>query len=260
MDGLFQRLAVIILAAGLGKRMKSSRPKVLHELLEKPMVSYVVDTAVRLADRNVYVVVGYQADQVQDAINKDHEVHYVFQKQQLGTGHAVSCALPFLESHIQYIVVLCGDTPLITPSTLTALIQNHLSLNNDITILAARMDCPTGYGRILFNDNQMVTGIVEEPDATDEQRKITIVNTGIYCISREFLADAVGCLTMNNVQNELYFTDIVGIGYRKDKSVGAVIAEDARETIGVNSPEDLRVAELEMNQRLSKKLDFHYSP
>jgi UDP-N-acetylglucosamine diphosphorylase/glucosamine-1-phosphate N-acetyltransferase len=253
-------LAVIVLAAGLGKRMKSDKAKVLHEVLGKPMVHYVLETATRLADGNIYVIVGHQSDIVRASIEKKYDVNYVHQEKQLGTGHAVSCALPYLKPQIQHVVILCGDTPLIKQSTIELLIRTHLDLKNELTVLAVNMDNPKGYGRILLSENQRVTGIVEEADATEHQRNIKIVNTGIYCVDSAFLTDAIGSLTNNNAQQELYLTDIVEIGFRKNKAISAVIGEDAAEMMGVNSQEDLRFAEGQMRLRSSKNLDFHISP
>jgi UDP-N-acetylglucosamine diphosphorylase/glucosamine-1-phosphate N-acetyltransferase len=260
MESYSPNLAFIVLAAGLGKRMKSNRAKVLHEILGKPMVHYVLETATQFADRNVYVIIGYQSEIVRSSIEKNYDVHYVYQEKQLGTGHAVACALPYLESQIQQVVILCGDTPLISQSTIESLIRTHRNLKNDLTVLAVNMDKPTGYGRILLRENQRVAGIVEETDATDVQRNIKIVNTGIYCVDRSFLLDAIGALTNHNAQQEMYLTDIVEIGFLKNKAITAVIGEDAVEMMGVNNQEDLRVAEEQMRFRLSKNLDFHISP
>jgi UDP-N-acetylglucosamine diphosphorylase/glucosamine-1-phosphate N-acetyltransferase len=260
METKSRNLAFIVLAAGLGKRMKSDKAKVLHGVLGKPMVHYVLETATQLADRNVYVIVGYQSEIVRSSIEEKYDVHYVYQEKQLGTGHAVSCALPYLESQIQQVVILCGDTPLISQSTVGSLIRTHRILKNDLTVLAVNMDKPTGYGRILLRENQQVAGIVEETDATDVQRNIKIVNTGIYCVERSFLTDAIGALTSHNAQKELYLTDIVEIGFRRSKAITAVIGEDANEVMGVNSQEDLLLAEEQMQLRLSKNLDFHISP
>lgn len=252
--------AVIVLAAGLGKRMKSDMAKVLHKVLGKPMIHYVLETAVSFAEGNIYVIVGHQSEIVRAAIEKSFTVNYVYQEKQLGTGHAVSCALPFLEPEIQQVVILCGDTPLISQSTIASLIRTHLNSKNDLTVLAVNLDNPTGYGRILLNEKQQVAGIVEEADATDVQRNIKTVNAGIYCVNRSFLADAIGSLTSRNAQQELYLTDIVGIGFGKNKVIAAVIAEDATEMMGVNSQEDLQNAARQMQLKLSKNLDFQISP
>jgi UDP-N-acetylglucosamine diphosphorylase/glucosamine-1-phosphate N-acetyltransferase len=260
METYSRNLAFIVLAAGLGKRMKSNKAKVLHEVLGKPMVHYVLKTATQFADRNVYVIIGYQSEAVRSAIEITFDVQYVYQEKQMGTGHAVSCALPYLDSQIQQVVILCGDTPLISQSTIALLIHTHRKLKNDLTVLAVNMDNPTGYGRILLKGNKCVAGIVEEADATDIQRNIKIVNTGIYCVDRAFLSDAIGSLTNHNSQQEFYLTDIVEIGFLKNKAITAVIGEDATEMMGVNSQEDLRIAEGQMQLRLPKNLDFRNSP
>ena len=260
MDTDLSNTAVIVLAAGLGKRMKSDMAKVLHKVLGKPMIHYVLETAVRFAEGNIYVIVGHQSEIVRAAIENSFTVNYVYQEKQLGTGHAVSCALPYLESGIQHVVILCGDTPLISQSTIASLIHTHLNSKNDLTVLAVNMENPTGYGRILLNETQQVAGIVEEADATDVQRNIKIVNAGIYCVNKSFLEDAIGSLTSRNAQQELYLTDIVGIGFLKNKVIAALIAEDATEMMGVNSQEDLQNAARQMQLKLSKNLDFQISP
>lgn len=246
MQDISRTLAVIILAAGLGKRMKSHKAKVLHEIAGKPMLYYVIDAAVKLTEENVYVVVGFQSDIVQISMNPYFNVHYVSQEQQLGTGHAVSCAIPFLPESVNDVIILCGDTPLIQASTLNNFLKYHQDQQNDITLLAVNMLNPAGYGRLLMDTDRRVTGIVEEADANSEQRKLTIVNAGIYCMNKQFLKDSLGFLDTRNAQHEMYLTDVVGIGHRLGKKVGALISEDSCETIGINSQEDLKVAEIQM--------------
>ncbi len=246
MQDISRTLAVIILAAGLGKRMKSHKAKVLHEIAGKPMLYYVIDAAMKLTEENVYVVVGFQSDIVQISMNSYFNVHYVLQEQQLGTGHAVSCAIPSLPECVNDVIILCGDTPLIQASTLDNFLKYHQHQQNDITLLAVNMPNPTGYGRLLLDTNRSVTGIVEEADANSEQRKIDIVNAGIYCINKQFLIDSLALLDTRNEQHEMYLTDVVGIGYRHGKKIGALIAEDTCETIGINSQDDLKAAEIQM--------------
>lgn len=238
-------LAVIILAAGLGKRMKSNRAKVLHEVLEKPMVVYVVEAAIPIAGKAVVVVVGNQAEEVRRAVACRAEVMFALQDQQLGTGHAVKCALPHLPSMCEDVMVLCGDVPLITTETLKALAVEHIQSKRDITLLAVDLDHPHGYGRILLSSDGHVLGIVEEADASPEQRAIRTINSGIYCINRAFLEEALPRLTNANAQGEYYLTDIVRIGYESGRNVGAAWAIDPNEILGVNTPQDLaRVEEI----------------
>lgn len=245
-----ERQAVVILAAGMGKRMKSGKAKVLHEILGKPMIIYVVETANRIAGNNVVLVIGNQADKVREVVSESAEVIFALQKDQLGTGHAVSCALPYLPDHTQEVVVLCGDVPLLTFETVMRLIKDHVKAKRDISLLAVEIDNPKGYGRVLFDKNRNVSGIVEEADASAEQKRIKTINTGIYCIKKEFLFDSLQKVKSDNVQGEFYLTDIVKIGYREGKVVGVIIGGDGEETIGVNNRHDLMTVENIMRNRL----------
>jgi UDP-N-acetylglucosamine diphosphorylase/glucosamine-1-phosphate N-acetyltransferase len=245
-----EKQAVVILAAGLGKRMKSGKAKVLHEILGKPMIMYVVETANRIAGNNVVLVIGNQADKVREVVSESTEVIFALQKDQLGTGHAVSCALPYLPDHTQEVVVLCGDVPLLTFETVMRLIKDHVKAKRDISLLAVEIDNPKGYGRVLFDKNRNVSGIVEEADASAEQKRIKTINTGIYCIKKEFLFDSLQKVKSDNVQGEFYLTDIVKIGYREGKVVGVIIGGDCEETIGVNNRHDLMTVENIMRNRL----------
>ena len=245
-----EKQAVVILAAGMGKRMKSGKAKVLHEILGKPMIMYVVETANRIAGNNVVLVIGNQADKVREMVSESAEVIFALQKDQLGTGHAVSCALPYLPDHTQEVVVLCGDVPLLTFGTVMRLIKDHVKAKRDISLLAVEIDNPKGYGRVLFDKNRNVSGIVEEADASAEQKRIKTINTGIYCIKKEFLFDSLQKVKSDNVQGEFYLTDIVKIGYREGKVVGVIIGGDGEETIGVNNRHDLMTVENIMRNRL----------
>ncbi len=245
-----ERQAVVILAAGMGKRMKSGKAKVLHEILGKPMIIYVVETANRIAGNNVVLVIGNQADKVREVVSESAEVIFALQKDQLGTGHAVSCALPYLPDHTQEVVVLCGDVPLLTFETVMRLIKDHVKAKRDISLLAVEIDNPKGYGRVLSDKNGNVSGIVEEADASAEQKRIKTINTGIYCIKKEFLFDSLQKVKSDNIQGEFYLTDIVKIGYREGKVVGVIIGGDGEETIGVNNRHDLMTVENIMRNRL----------
>jgi len=245
-----EKQAIVILAAGLGKRMKSGKAKVLHEILGKPMIMYVVETANRIAGNNVVLVIGNQADKVREMVSESAEVIFALQKDQLGTGHAVSCALPYLPDNTQEVVVLCGDVPLLTFETVMRLIKDHVKAKRDISLLAVEIDNPKGYGRVLFDKNRNVSGIVEEADASAEQKRIKTINTGIYCIKKEFLFDSLQKVKSDNVQGEFYLTDIVKIGYREGKVVGVIIGGDCEETIGVNNRHDLETVENIMRNRL----------
>ncbi len=166
-------IAIIILAAGQGTRMKSDKAKVLHEIMGRAMISYVVATAAKVAGSNVILVIGHQADKVKATARAEGaEVAFAIQKQQLGTGHAVLCALPHLPDETQEVIILCGDVPLLSAETIRSLRDDHTRAARDISILAVQVDNPTGYGRILMDHDRKLVGIVEEADATPPQKEI----------------------------------------------------------------------------------------
>jgi bifunctional UDP-N-acetylglucosamine pyrophosphorylase/glucosamine-1-phosphate N-acetyltransferase/UDP-N-acetylglucosamine pyrophosphorylase len=242
-------VAVVILAAGLGKRMKSNRAKVLHEVLGKPMVAYVVEAAVPIAGSAVVVVVGNQAEAVQREVASRARVRFALQDQQLGTGHAAKCALPHLPSMCREVMVLCGDVPLIRTATLKTLFEAHMQAGRDVTLLAVDVEQPRGYGRVLLGPGGHVAGIVEEADASDEQRAIRTINSGIYCINRHFLEDVLPRLTNENAQGEYYLTDIIRIGSESGRNVGVAWATDSNEILGINTPQDLARVEAILKRR-----------
>jgi UDP-N-acetylglucosamine diphosphorylase/glucosamine-1-phosphate N-acetyltransferase len=250
MEDAERKLAVIILGAGLGTRMKSNKAKVLHQILQKPMVLYVVETAKTIAGNNVILVIGHQAEKVRRVVSEKVDVIFALQKEQLGTGHAVLCALPYIPSHVGEVIILCGDVPLLTENTLMRLFEDHIKANRDVSLLAVEIENPTGYGRILINENKQLAGIVEESDATEEQKRIKLINTGIYCIKKEFLFDSLKKIKSNNVKGEFYLTDIVEIGYRDKSVMGVIVGDDWKETVGVNTSQDLQTAENIMRNRL----------
>ncbi len=244
---------IVILAAGLGTRMKSDRAKVLHEICGHPMIEYVVRVANEVVDGNVVVVVGHQADAVEKIVRSIGKAHFALQAEQLGTGHAVKCAMPELPEKVQQVVVLCGDVPLIRSETIKQLIDDHRKNNRTITVLAVEVDDPKGYGRVIIDAQGQLTAIVEEADADAAQKLVRTINSGIYTIERSYLQEALPKLRADNAQKEIYLTDIIGLGYKEHKQVGVVIGQDSREVIGVNSREDLQVAEKIMKQYRSEK-------
>ncbi len=241
--------AVIILAAGQGTRMKSPKAKVLHEILGKPMVMYVVETAQKIAGQNVVLVIGSQAEKVRSVVSDNTDVIFAVQEEQLGTGHAVSCALPYLPDNTKEVIILCGDVPLITDGTLMRFFEDHVKAKRDISLLAVELDNPEGYGRILFDENRRLLGIAEEGDASAEQKRIKTINTGIYCVKKAFLLDSLKQVKSENVQGEFYLTDIVEIGYRKGRVAGVMVGDNWEETVGVNTPQDLVQAESFLRNR-----------
>ena len=243
------KVAVVILAAGLGTRMKSNKAKVLHAVCGKPMVRYVVETAQKVAADNVVLVVGHQADEVRRTVSQQGRFYFALQTQQLGTGHAVLCALPYIPDFCREVVILCGDVPLIRADTIEALIGSHLAENRDVSVLAVEMANPTGYGRILLDVNGRVQAIVEEADASTEQKRIRLINTGIFCVKKEFLVEALPQIKSDNSQSEIYLTDIIEIAYLNRKHIGAVTGDNPIEVTGINTIEQLKSVEQAMKNR-----------
>jgi len=234
-----KNISIIILAAGKGKRMNSSKAKVLHNICGKPMVLYVLDSAKKVT-QNIIAVVGHQSSEVKKTIEKKYpDVLFAIQKDQLGTGHAVQCAMPYVGNDIESVVVLCGDVPLISSQKISDLVYLHKKENNDVTVMAVEQENPYGYGRIVLDNDGYIEKIVEEADATEDEKKITIVNSGIYCISCHMIEDVLNELTDENVQKEFYLTDIVPIGIGKNFKIGVMLNQDAQDVLGINTIEQL---------------------
>lgn len=242
-------VAVVILAAGKGTRMKSDLAKVLHEISGVPMIRYVVETALCLVD-DVVVVIGHQAEAVRRVLEPFPTLRFAEQTEQLGTGHAALTALPQLHEKITDVVILCGDTPLIRPKTLRDLIEMHRAGSRPLTLVASRLEDPFGYGRIVCNADGHVVSIVEESDATQLEKRIDLVNTGTYCISIDFLNACLPHLTCDNSQAEFYLTDVVGRAYEEGMGAMMVEADDALEVLGVNTKDDLALAERILDARM----------
>lgn len=243
--------AIVILAAGLGTRMKSGLVKVLHSLGGKPMVLHVLDAVSDLSPEKVVLVLGHQAEKVKKVLEAS-PVETVIQAEQLGTGHAVLQAAPALASGTGPVMVLCGDTPLLKSSTLKMLLELHTKSRAAVTVLSMEMENPFGYGRIVRNRSG-VQRIVEEKDATTAQKKIREVNSGIYCFDRKFLLSSLNSLGNKNAQGEYYLPDLIAIAIKKKKKVAALICADGTEVMGVNSRCDLSKAEAVMHERTNKK-------
>lgn len=246
----------IILAAGKGTRMKSDTPKVLHEIFNKTLLGYVIDAVndTNMADEN-YVIVGHQAERVEEYVKSNYDnAKTILQSEQLGTGHAVSMACPYLENFDGEVIILCGDTPLITSDTLKTFIEGHRKLNSDITVMSAVFNNPTNYGRIVRNTDGTLNSIVEEKDATVEQKAIKEINAGIYCLNWTKVKDAFSQLKTNNAQGEYYLTDIIQWGNENGLNVNAHILERNEEIYGINSKLNLAEATKIMNQRTLNKL------
>ncbi len=235
------RFSTIILAAGKGTRMKSSLVKVLHPLCGRPMLTYPVAVAREVGSEKIVVIVGHQAELVKGNI-KDKELIFVEQKEQLGTGHAVLQARDEFLDFDGTVLILCGDVPLLMPSTVRALLGHYFSEDATVTVLTTVLDVPSGYGRVVKGREGDVLKIVEERDATLEEKKIREINTGIYCVESSFLFEAVGDIGNKNVQGEYYLTDIIEIARKRGYIARSFMADDPAEAMGINTPDDLKRA------------------
>lgn len=240
----------VVLAAGEGTRMRSPLPKVLHEVGGRPMISWVLDAARGAGASRHVVVVGFGAAAV-EAAARAPDVVFVEQKERLGTGHAVQTARPALDGFRGTLLVLAGDTPLLTGATLAALVRAHRASGAAATILSARFPDPAGYGRIVRGPSGSVLRIVEELDAGPEVRRIDEVNTGSYGFEAEDLLLALDGLRADNAKGEYYLTDTIAILIARGRRVEALVAPDRRETIGVNTREGLIEAEAILRERRS---------
>ncbi|MFA6942524.1 MAG: bifunctional UDP-N-acetylglucosamine diphosphorylase/glucosamine-1-phosphate N-acetyltransferase GlmU [Bacilli bacterium] len=249
------KINAVILAAGKGTRMKSLDPehsKVSYPILGVPLVRYVVNAVRPLVNGKIYTIVGYGGDATK-AIVEDL-TGIVWQREQKGTGHAVLQASPFLKDEDGVTLVLCGDTPLLTTATLENLIQDFEKKGHDATVMTCVVDNPFGYGRIIRNEKNLVEGIVEQRDATDDQRKIREVNTGVYAFDNRKLFQELDNLTADNAQGELYLGDVLTLFRKKGYVIGASILEDQKEMLGINDRVQLAEAAKVMKLRINRKL------
>ncbi|ETI70690.1 bifunctional UDP-N-acetylglucosamine diphosphorylase/glucosamine-1-phosphate N-acetyltransferase GlmU [Neobacillus vireti] len=237
----------VILAAGQGTRMKSKLYKVLHPVCGKPMVQHVVDQITKLNIQEIVTIIGHGAEMVQAQLGASSL--YALQDTQLGTAHAVMQAETMLATKEGVTIVVCGDTPLITAETMEALFTHHEELKAKATILTAKITDPTGYGRIIRNENGLVEKIVEHKDATDAERKINEINTGTYCFDNQALFEALRNVSNDNVQGEYYLPDVIEILKNQGEVVTAYQTIEFAETIGVNDRVALAEAERIMQSR-----------
>ena len=247
-----KQLAALVLAAGKGTRMKSKLPKVLHKVGGKAMVERVLDTVQDLGvERNV-VIIGFGGEAVQTYLGERAE--FVVQAEQNGTGHAVKMVQPVLGQYEGTVLLLCGDTPLVTKASLEALLAEHESTGAAATILTAHMPDPTGYGRIIRNAEGQVERIVEQKDGKPEELVVQEVNTGMYAFDSKKLWPCLDQLSADNAQGELYITDVVGILVNGEERVSAYMTKDFEESLGVNSRVQLAEAESILRRRKNKEL------
>lgn len=231
-DEIMEDFTVIILAAGEGKRMKSKHSKVTHKILGKSMIEWVYNAVKKAGAADCIVVVGHRADEVRECLGE--KVKYAIQEQQLGTGHAVMQVVPYLkEKEDGYVMIMCGDMPLISSDTIKNAIKKHIEDKNAVTILTAEFDDPTGYGRIVKNGDKVIK-IIEEKDATPQEKNIKEVNSGLYCFNVKPLIEALQRITNNNNQKEYYLTDTIEILINQGEKVETYKIKDNYEIMGIN--------------------------
>lgn len=245
----YPNLQVVVLAAGQGKRMRSTMPKVLHDVLGKNMLSHVLAGIEALCPQGIALVTGHGGEQVYAAVEKSYHVSSITQAEQLGTGHAVQQAEAACVN-ADNVLIVCADTPLLQATTLVNLLERHEQLDADISFLSAKVDKPTGYGRVCRNKQGSVESIVEERDASDTERLLNEVSSGIFCVKQKLLFQLLKQIDNNNQQSEYYLPSIVPLALQQGAKVEAVVMTDANEMLGVNDRAQLRhVTEL-LQQRV----------
>ena len=245
-----QDLAVIILAAGKGTRMQNSLAKVLIPVAGKPTLEFVLDAARTLNPSRTVVVVGHQADRVEE-IFSNRGLEFVLQKEQRGTGHAAGQAEQALADFEGRIVVLCGDMPLIKAETLERLLQEHNDKNAKCTVLTLKSKAENDFGRIIRDEDGSFLKIVEHREATDKEKEVDEFNSGVYCFDKDFFFKALTSIDDDNIQKEYYLTDTLEYSVKIGCPVASVQTEDADEIIGINTPDDLKRVEQLLKNRPS---------
>lgn len=245
-------LTVVILAAGKGTRMKSAQAKVLHEVLFKPMIHHVLDAVQSLEPERIVVIVGHQKEKVAQAL-QGYEVVLVEQKEQLGTGHAVLMAEKMVSQETGNVMILCGDTPLISAAALQGMVTEHTTKEAALTVMTTELENPFGYGRII-TEGSAVKKIVEQKECTEEQKAIQEINSGIYMVDRDLLFEGLHQVTPDNSQGEFYLTDIVAYGVERGEKVQKYCNTTALEVLGVNSRVELEMAHQYLKEKRNQAL------
>ncbi len=245
--------AAVILAAGKGTRMKSDLAKIMHKLGERPMIAWPVAAARAAGAGRIAVVVGHQADAVREYFTGANDLAFSLQAEQLGTGHAVACAGEQLTGFSGNVLILCGDVPLIRPETIKAMLDAHNLREATVTVLTTHLANPFGYGRVLKREANRIVRIVEEKDATPQEREVDEINSGIYCVEAGFLFDAVSRLKNDNAQGEYYLTDIITLATEQNRSCYAFTVADPDEVMGINDRVQLASAAAVLRQRINER-------
>jgi len=245
-------ISVVVLAAGKGKRMKSSLPKILHPILGQPIISYVLESVSAISPESTILVLGHGANEVRRSLDYN-KIDSIVQKKQLGTGHAVYTTRKKLRNFDGTIVIVNGDSPLLSPATLRKLIRSHQRTKSVLSILTADLLEPHGYGRVIRNGRGEVVRIIEEKDANANQRSITEINSGVYCVESRYLWKVLGQIDRNNDQKEIYLTDIVEIASRDGKKINGIVSKDSEEILGINNRVELSRVEEIIRKRINNK-------
>jgi len=246
---LFSNVQVLILAAGQGTRMRSSKPKVLHEVLGKSMLEHVLTAIEDLNVAGIGVITNQDSDSIQSLINPNHQVEWIVQAEQFGTGHAVQQGEASCHD-AEHVLIVCGDTPLLRTATLATLLEKHIASDADISLLSARQNNPRGYGRIIRDEHGKMLDIVEERDANSEIKAIQEVSSGIFCVRQSILFDYLNKVDNYNEQAEYYLPSIVPMAAKNDCRLKAFPMDDADEMLGVNDRSQLRKASQVMQNRI----------
>ncbi|HEU4620481.1 MAG TPA: bifunctional UDP-N-acetylglucosamine diphosphorylase/glucosamine-1-phosphate N-acetyltransferase GlmU [Gammaproteobacteria bacterium] len=244
-------VSVVVLAAGQGKRMRSALPKVLQPLAGRPMLAHVLTTARALEPAAIHVVYGHGGEQVRESFDEDADVRWCLQAQQLGTGHAVAQAMPEIPAD-HTVLILYGDVPLVPAAALERLVRR--AAEGAVAMLTAELDDPTGYGRVLRDTEGRVTRVVEHKDATEAERRVREINTGLLAVGARDLGRWIGALDNDNVQGEYYLTDIVAAAFRDGREVEGVLADRASDVLGINDRAQLALAERAYQRREAERL------
>ncbi len=251
---LKNNITAIILAAGLGTRMKSSQPKVLHQILGRPMVAYLIDTLKGVGVDDIVLVVGHQAEQVQEAY-KDYGVRFVVQEPQLGTGHAVQVAMAAVDPKAGTVMVLCGDAPLISGESIRSLQQLHERTGAAVTVQTIELPDGVHYGRVVRDESSRVAAVVQAKDSKDRPDLLAIreINTGAYCFDAAFLVDGLRKIPKSPVTGEIYLTDLIHIARARGLGVEALVDADVEALLGINSRAELAGATQTVKRRINQR-------
>jgi bifunctional UDP-N-acetylglucosamine pyrophosphorylase/glucosamine-1-phosphate N-acetyltransferase len=247
-------ITAVILAAGQGTRMKSSRPKVLHEILGRPMIAYLLDTLKEAGINDIVVVVGHQAEAVKAAL-KDYGVRFVIQEPQMGTGHAVQVAMPAVPASAATLMVLCGDAPLISGESIAALQRLHAGAAAAVTVQTIELPDGAHYGRVVRDESGRVAAVVQAKDSVERPDLLAIreINTGAYCFDATFLVDGLTKIPTSPVTGEIYLTDLIHIARQQGRGVEALIDSDWEALLGINSRAELAGATQTVKRRINAR-------